>query len=83
MNSTQGRNAMSDHKHFNQGRGGEGEEKDTYSALKPLTCKIRICLTMVLFPDSPAPVEEKREKKKGRGSEREQLDQSRHSFYSL
>lgn len=25
------------------------------SALKPLTCSIRICLTIVLFPDSPAP----------------------------
>lgn len=27
----------------------------THSALKPLTCRIRICFTMVLFPDSPAP----------------------------
>lgn len=27
-----------------------------YSALKPLTCRILICFTMVLFPDSPAPV---------------------------
>lgn len=30
---------------------------NTYSALNPLTCKIRICLTIVLFPDSPAPTE--------------------------
>lgn len=28
---------------------------DVASALKPLTCSIRICLTIVLFPDSPAP----------------------------
>lgn len=27
----------------------------THSALKPLTCRILICFTMVLFPDSPAP----------------------------
>lgn len=27
----------------------------THSALKPLTCRIFICFTMVLFPDSPAP----------------------------
>lgn len=25
------------------------------SSLKPLTCRIRICFTIVLFPDSPAP----------------------------
>lgn len=38
-------------------------ETNTYSALKPLTCNIRICLTIVLFPDSPAPgSREKREK---------------------
>lgn len=36
------------------------QEMDTYSALKPLTCNIRICLTIVLFPDSPAPVSEKK-----------------------
>lgn len=41
------------------------QEADTYSALKPLTCNIRICLTIVLFPDSPAPVSEK--KAEGRG----------------
>lgn len=28
---------------------------NTHSALKPLTCRILICLTIVLFPDSPAP----------------------------
>lgn len=33
---------------------------DTYSALKPLTCNIRICLTIVLFPDSPAPESQKK-----------------------
>lgn len=27
----------------------------TYASLKPLTCSILICLTMVLLPDSPAP----------------------------
>lgn len=31
----------------------------TYSALKPLTCRILICFTMVLFPDSPAPERKK------------------------
>lgn len=30
-----------------------------YSALKPLTCRILICFTMVLFPDSPAPEKER------------------------
>lgn len=30
----------------------------THSALKPLTCRILICFTMVLFPDSPAPSRE-------------------------
>lgn len=39
----------------------------TYSALKPLTCRIRICFTMVLFPDSPAP-ESEREREKYYGS---------------
>lgn len=28
----------------------------TYSSLNPSTWRIRICLTMVLLPDSPAPV---------------------------
>lgn len=32
---------------------------NTYSALMP-TCNIRICLTIVLFPDSPAPESKKR-----------------------
>lgn len=27
----------------------------TYASLKPLTCSILICLTIVLLPDSPAP----------------------------
>lgn len=36
------------------------KETDTYSALKPFTCNIRICLTIVLFPDSPAPESRKR-----------------------
>lgn len=27
----------------------------TYSSLNPSTCRILICFTMVLFPDSPAP----------------------------
>lgn len=31
----------------------------TYSALKPFTCNIRICFTIVLFPDSPAPETER------------------------
>ena len=31
----------------------------TYSALKPLTWRIRICFTMVLFPDSPAPARQR------------------------
>lgn len=36
---------------------------NSYSELNPLTCRIRICFTIVLFPDSPAP---KRERRKGR-----------------
>lgn len=32
-----------------------GVLSSTHSALKPLTCRILICFTMVLFPDSPAP----------------------------
>lgn len=36
------------------------QKTGTYSALKPLTCNIRICLTIVLFPDSPAPVSKKK-----------------------
>lgn len=38
------------------------DRSHTYSALNPFTCNIRICLTIVLFPDSPAP----KTKKKGR-----------------
>lgn len=34
---------------------GEGFRFVTYSALKPLTWRILICFTIVLFPDSPAP----------------------------
>lgn len=36
---------------------------NSYSELNPLTCRIRICFTIVLFPDSPAP---RRERSKGR-----------------
>lgn len=36
---------------------------NSYSELNPLTCRILICFTIVLFPDSPAP---KRERRKGR-----------------
>lgn len=36
---------------------------NSYSELNPLTCRIRICFTIVLFPDSPAP---ERERSKGR-----------------
>lgn len=36
---------------------------NSYSELNPLTCRIRICFTIVLFPDSPAP---KRERRKGK-----------------
>jgi len=32
----------------------------TYASLKPLTCSILICLTIVLFPDSPAPETEQK-----------------------
>lgn len=32
---------------------------NAYSALKPLTWRILICFTMVLFPDSPAPERQK------------------------
>lgn len=35
------------------------DSNNAYSALKPLTCRILICFTMVLFPDSPAPVRKK------------------------
>lgn len=38
-------------------------ESNTYSALKPFTCSILICLTIVLFPDSPAPKRTKKGKK--------------------
>lgn len=33
----------------------------SYSGLKPLTCRILICLTIVLFPDSPAPADKQKE----------------------
>lgn len=33
-----------------------------YSGLNPLTCRILICLTIVLFPDSPAPENTQRER---------------------
>lgn len=32
-----------------------------YSGLNPLTCRILICLTIVLFPDSPAPANKQKE----------------------
>lgn len=35
---------------------------NSYSELNPLTCRIRICFTIVLFPDSPAPKRERRKK---------------------
>ena len=49
--------------------------KDTYSALKPLTCRILICLTIVLFPDSPAPEERdgRRHRETDRQIERNQI----------
>lgn len=40
-----------------------GSINNSYSELNPFTCKILICLTIVLFPDSPAPEKKKREKK--------------------
>lgn len=33
---------------------------NSYSELNPFTCKILICLTIVLFPDSPAPEKEEK-----------------------
>lgn len=31
------------------------DQADTYSGPNPFTCNILICLTIVDFPDSPAP----------------------------
>lgn len=39
-------------------------EIQTYSSLKPFTCNILICLTIVLLPDSPAPKQKKVRKQK-------------------
>lgn len=65
------------------------KSEKTYASLKPLTCNILICLTIVLFPDSPAPGKKTQryrdlsEKIKGERKRGEKERKSETTFYTF